>query len=299
MAAVSVPLSIALLVGWIWVVVQNLSLTQNVAQNTLLMVLGGLFFVVIMGVLITFSVFLAREIQEVRRQDRFIDAVSHELKSPLASLKLCLDTLGRDGLAGPQREELRQMMFDDVDRLNSFIDDVLHASRLAAERVPMSVANVNLHGVVVSCVEAVVSRHRVAHDTVRIDVDPAFIMATDPQALVVIMRNLIDNAVKYSGEPPTVFVVARVEGPDVVIEVRDNGIGIPRKDLKRVFQRFYRVVSEEVRSRKGTGLGLFVVAALARNLGGSIAADSEGPGRGTTIRLKLPVGNPAQAPSVP
>ncbi|MEZ4255895.1 MAG: HAMP domain-containing sensor histidine kinase [Polyangiales bacterium] len=289
LAAISVPLSIALLVGWMWVVIENLSLTQQVTQNTLLMVLGGLFFVVIMGVLITFSVYLAREIQEVRRQDSFIDSVTHELKSPLASLRLCLETLGRAELETKQREELRQMMFDDVERLSSFIDDVLHASRLAADRVGMSVSDVNVREVVEASADTVAARHHVDRSSIHIEVPEVVRLATDETALAVVIRNLLDNAVKYSPEPIHVTVRAGVDGDSLELTVVDRGIGIPTNELKRVFQRFFRVSSEDVRSRKGTGIGLFVVAALVRNLGGTVRAESPGQGLGTAMHVRLPL----------
>jgi signal transduction histidine kinase len=290
LAAISVPLSIALLVGWMFVVVQNLSLTQEVTQNTLLMVLGGLFFVVIMGVLLTFSVFLAREIQEVRRQDSFIDAVTHELKSPLASIRLCLETLTRPGIEAPQREELRQMMLDDVDRLSMFIDEVLHASRLAADRVGMSLSEVRLKELTESTVAQALERQRAESANVRIEVPEGLVLLSDPTALTVVVRNLIENAIKYSAEKPDVRVRAELEEGFVLLTVSDRGIGIPKADLKRVFQRFYRVPNERVRSRKGTGLGLFVVATLVKNLGGSVRAESPGLGLGTTMYVRVPRG---------
>lgn len=294
LAAISVPLSIALLVGWMWVVVQNLSLTQQVTQNTLLLVLGGLFFVVIMGVLITFSVFLGREIQEVRRQDSFIDAVTHELKSPLASLRLCLETLARPALAEGQREELRQMMLDDVDRLSQFIDDVLHASRLSMDRTGVTLAPVSLKAFAETTVALALERQRAEGTPVRLEVPPELELLTDATALSVILRNLLDNAIKYSSDRPEVSVRVMDRGDWVQIRVSDHGIGMAKGELKRVFQRFYRAPNEKVRARKGTGLGLFVVSTLARDLGGKAWAESAGPGEGATFVVELPRGRRAE-----
>lgn len=289
LGATSVPLSIALLVGWTLVVSQNTALTREVTQNMWLLVLGVLSLVVVTGVLVMFSIFLAREILEVRRQDSFIDSVTHELKSPLASLKLCLETLGRPGLGEDQRQALRDMMMDDVDRLSSFIDDVLQASRLSHDRVGLDVSEVRIDDVVDRCIENVVHRHRLDRSSVRTEVDPSLAISTDQAAIEIVIRNLLDNAVKYSGDHVDVAVRAATdENGGAFIEVEDRGIGIPQKDLKRVFHRFYRVPGEGVRSRRGTGLGLFVVSALVRNMGGRVEAHSDGPAEGTTIRVRFP-----------
>jgi signal transduction histidine kinase len=289
LASVAVALSIGLLIGWTLLIAQNLTVASaEFGGNVWLLVLGILSFAFIMGVLVSFSIFLAREIIEVRRQDSFIDSVTHELKSPLASLKLCIETLGREGVPEDKREEIRQMMLDDVDRLSSFIDDVLSASRVAHERTGMTVSDVELRELVGACAEYASSRHHLARERIRIDVDEGLSLATDPVAMEVVIKNLLDNALKYSGKSPEVTVRARRAAGRVVIEVIDRGIGIDKKHLRRVFHRFYRVPSETVRERKGTGLGLFVVSILVRNLGGKVRALSDGPGQGTTIRIDLP-----------
>jgi signal transduction histidine kinase len=240
---------------------------------------------------VLFVISLARGIIEVRKQDTFIDSVTHELKSPLASLQLCLETLGREGLEGEAREKLRHMMLEDVDRLRAFIDDVLEANRLSYARPGMlNLSDVSLAQLVEQCAASVRARHKLEPHEVLVDVDSEIIVSTDRAALEIVVKNLIDNAAKYSERPARVEVVARRESNQTVrFEVSDNGIGIDRKDLKRVFHRFYRVEDQEVRERRGTGLGLFVVWALVKQLGGKVQASSEGRGQGTTMRVELPV----------
>ena len=292
MASIAVPIAIALLVGWTLVFARNMAEGGGgIASDVWLLVLGVIAFAMLMSVLVMFAVFLGREILEVRRQDSFIDSVTHELKSPLASLKLGLQTLARAGIDDDKRELLRRMMLDDVDRLTAFVDDILQASRLAhdRDRVGMDQSSVAVRDVCVECAQTVIARHRLPSDAIEIDVDEDLTACTDRAALTVVIRNLMDNAVKYSDDPIKVTVRAHAsEGERVAIEVTDRGIGIPAKDLKRVFHRFYRVPVEDVRTRKGTGLGLFVVSALVRNLGGRIRASSEGPGHGTTMHVQLP-----------
>lgn len=288
--AVTVPLSVFLLVGWTMFTARNIAESGEVAQNVWLMVLGVLSLIVIMSVLVMFSIFLAREILEVRRQDSFIDSVTHELKTPLASIKLCLQTLERAGIPEPKRAALQKMMHDDVDRLATFIDDVLQASRLSHDDVGMDVDEVRLIDIVTHCTEVAAIRHKLSPTAIEIRIDPELVFFTDRAALEIVLRNLIDNAIKYSGDRVHVIISARLEPRSfVTIEVRDSGIGIPKKDLQRIFHRFYRVEEEGVRSRKGTGLGLFLVSALARNLGGSVRAESEGKGQGATFRVRLPL----------
>lgn len=291
LGAITVLLSIALLVGWSFLLGQKIMRSADIAGDVWLLVLGALSFVLIITVLVLFVISLARGIVEVRKQDTFIDSVTHELKSPLASLQLCLETLGREGLEEESREKLRTMMLDDVDRLRAFIDDVLEANRLSYARPGMlNVSDVALLQLVEDCADAVRARHKLDANELLIDVDPDLVVSTDRAALDIVVKNLIDNAAKYSSRPAHVEVRGR-RGADgrVLLEVTDHGIGIDRQNLKRVFHRFYRVEDQEVRQRRGTGLGLFVVSALVKQLGGKVQAISEGRGQGTTMRVVLPV----------
>ena len=291
LGVITVLLSIALLVGWSFLLGQKIMRSADIAVDVWLLVLGALSFVLIITVLVLFVISLARGIIEVRKQDTFIDSVTHELKSPLASLQLCLDTLGREGLEGDAKEKLRSMMLEDVDRLRVFIDDVLEANRLSYARPGMvNLSDVSLLELTRDCADSVRLRYKLSPEEVAIDVDPDLVVATDRAALEIVVKNLIDNAAKYSSRPARVEVRGERD-PDgkVLLEVSDQGIGIDRKNLKRVFHRFYRVEDQEVRERRGTGLGLFVVWALVKQLGGKVHALSEGRGQGTTMRVELPI----------
>jgi len=293
LGAVTVSLAAALLVGWSILVGQRIATSEAIGGPVSLLVLGAVSFVVIMTVLVLLSVYLAREILEVRRQNSFVDSVTHELKSPLASLKLFLETLGRPEIADPQREELRRMMLDDVARLSSFIDDVLQASRLSHDDIAMEADEVDLAEAARASAVEVAARYRLRGDAIDVRIPEGTVLTTDRAALSIVLKNLVDNAVKYSDGDVAVSITAGVDRSGrMEIAVRDRGIGIERKHLRRVFHRFYRVQAEAAR-RRGTGLGLFVAGALVRNLGGRIRAFSEGPGKGTTMRVTLPHGKPA------
>lgn len=289
LGAVTVFLSAALLVGWSILLANNIATSDNISIDVWLLVLGAVSFLVIITVLVLFSIFLAREILEVRRQDSFIDSVTHELRSPLASIRLCLETRERPGLSPEQEARLHQMMKDDVDRLSSFIDDVLQASRLAHDKPAMNTEEFSLEALIRATVEASLTRYHLDAERISVSIDEPIVLHSDRVALEIVLRNLVDNAIKYSSAPPEIHIHAyKTPKKRIRIEVRDQGIGVEPQQLGRIFNRFYRVKNETVRKRRGTGLGLFVVKSLVRNLGGDIGASSEGLGKGTKMIIDLP-----------
>lgn len=291
LSSVAVALTITLLLVWILVIARNMDLLQATFVGNISLLVGGIIsFVAIISVLVLFTVFLVREIREVRRQTSFIDSVTHELKTPLASLKLAADTLARPELAPERREQLRVMMLQDVSRLVNLVDGILDASRLIGGREPGDLGEVVLSDMIGQIAIECIRRHHVDMDVFDLDCPDTIVIVVDPTALRTIITNLIDNAIKYSEGVPAIRVEARhdQEVGCVHVRVSDRGIGIAKGDLKRIFQRFYRVPEEAVRSRHGTGLGLYVVAGLVKALGGKIEALSAGVGHGTTIHVQLP-----------
>lgn len=277
-----------MLVGWIFVLIRNRELTKAVVLNTWMMAGGILSLVVIITVLVLFTVFLGREVREVRRQDSFIDSVTHELRSPLAAIRLCLETSQRQDLPREKKVELERMMLEDVSRLDTLIDAVLLASRVGEGKGLSQVERVSLGPLLRRSAERVTQRHHVDAEAVSLELAREFVVRGDPSVLALVADNILDNAVKYSADPPEIRVRVSETPSWVHLDVVDNGIGISRQDLKRIFERFYRVPEASVRARHGTGLGLFIVAAMVRNMGGKIRATSEGRGKGTTMRVSLP-----------
>jgi signal transduction histidine kinase len=265
-------------------------LTRAFALNRWLLAGGIASFVLVMSVLVLFSVSLVREILESRRQQMFIDSVTHELKSPLASIKLRLDTLARPEVSMAQQAELRNMMRSDVERLTVFVDDILQASRIAHRRRSQTWTVVDVSRLLHQAVESIRVRYGLDAGVFELDVPTGVEIFTDPTALEIIIKNVIDNAVKYSSASPQVKIgLQETEAGNLAIVVSDRGIGIGRNQLKRIFKRFHRAPDPQVNERSGSGLGLYVAYRLARNLGGRIRAESDGPQKGTTIRIRLPI----------
>jgi signal transduction histidine kinase len=289
LSSITVLMTLALLIGWIVVIREHLPLTDPFTINRWLLAGGIASFVLVMSVLVLFSVSLVGEILESRRQQMFIDSVTHELKSPLASLKLCLDTMARPGVSVAQQDQLRGMMQSDVERLTVFVDDILQASRISHRRRSQTWTAVDISRLLTQAADSIRARYHLAPEAIGLTIAPGVEIFSDPTALEIVFKNVFDNAVKYSGEDPRVIVDMRqLDTGHIGISVQDHGIGISRNQLKRIFKRFHRAPDPRVNERSGSGLGLYVAYRLLRNLGGRIRAESEGPGKGTTMRIRLP-----------
>ena len=271
----------------------NISFILATWRRGLLLLVGVLSFAVLIGGLALLSAFLIREIRKSEQHDAFIHAVTHELKTPLASIKLYLQTLQQREFSLDKQHELIGTMLEDSDRLQQTIDQILLAGKTGDARRVESPADVDVSDIVGECVTLAGRRHHLEHGEVRlVERVPqgAFVVKGDRDELVAAVTNLVDNAIKYSGERVKVGVeVARTGARRVAISVRDQGIGITGQELKRVFRRFYRLPAALQSRVRGTGLGLSIVRAVARRHGGRAYAESRGAGQGSTFTLELPL----------
>jgi two-component system sensor histidine kinase SenX3 len=272
----------AVAVGFGWIILNW--------QEDVKVLMGILFFGAIVAGLILNTSFLVREIRRNEQHDSFINAVTHELKTPIASIRLHLQTLERRQLNDAQRSGFYRLMLDDTDRLMKTVDQVLKAGKAGALRGQR--INVDFAKLVEECVERARTSHHLQPDAIRYESSlngNNSEVSGDPEDLRTAVSNILDNAVKYSGSRVDVFVQLSVEEEKrIALRVRDRGVGIPATELKTVFKRFYRVPNRALAQVRGTGLGLFLVRTIARRHGGRVSAQSAGEGKGTTVILELP-----------
>lgn len=275
-------LAVALNVGWIL-----LNLTE-----VALLILGIVFFALIITGLILNTVFLVREIRRSEQHDAFLNSVTHELKTPIASIKLYLETLKSREVSPEKRAEFYDVILSDTNRLLHTVEQVLAAGRAGEKKRQMNVENIDMSSVLYRAADIVRRRYNLADNVLRITDPPDDLLVLgDESDLITVFVNLLDNAVKYSNEDRKISVRMKKTALNnkVDIFIRDNGLGIPRDELKRIFKRFYRVHNAAAKETKGTGLGLAIVRTIIKKHGGKISVDSKGEGRGTTFVVQLPL----------
>lgn len=283
LGAILVSIAVALNVTWIllnW-------------QKVALLILGIIFFVVIITGLVLNTIFLVREIRRNDQHDSFINAVTHELKTPVTSIKLYLETLKAREVDEEQRRKFYDVMLADSDRLLHTIEQVLRAGRTSHRRRHLHTTLIDVGRMVREEVDLARTRYNLGAGALRYD--ESFNGAGrarvrgDADELRTAVSNLLDNAVKYSRDEVEVKVEVEAAGErSVVVRVSDRGIGIRPGQVKRIFNRFYRAPGHALARVKGTGLGLFIVRSVVKKHGGRVFAESEGPGRGSTFTIRLP-----------
>lgn len=256
----------------------------------ILLFLGILLAALIISGVIVNTTFLIREIRRNEQHDAFINAVTHELKTPVASIRLYLETLQTREVEPAKRKEFYGIMLEDSDRLLGTIEQVLRTGRLGPASHKLNAVRVDLGQVLEECLQRTRTLHHLTGESLQYEPGPAAAVMGDPEELRAAVLNLIDNAVKYSGREVHV-TVNTVKGPGDYVSLRvcDRGAGIPKGELKQIFKRFYRVPGPLATRVKGTGLGLYIVRSVAKRHGGRVWAESEGPGRGSTFVLQLPM----------
>lgn len=258
------------------------------------LVIGIPFFALLIVGLILNTVFLVREVRRNEQQDSFINAVTHELKTPITSIRLYLDTMRRRDVSHQQQQEFLAVMSEDTDRLMATVEQVLKAGELGQHARSQVRVRVDMDQLVQDAVSTAILRYHLGAGAIHFEqrelqTGSSFAVAGNPEELRTAVLNVIDNAVKYSPDGVHLTIVLSVESDAwVMVSVADQGLGIPQPQLKRIFRRFYRVPNRSILRVKGTGLGLFLVRSIARQHGGDAFAESAGEGRGSTIHLQLP-----------
>lgn len=287
LGACLVVLTVALNVGWVLL---------NWRQVALL-IFGIIFFIAIIAGLVLNTTFLVREIRRNEQQDSFLNAVTHELRTPLASIRLHLETLQTRDIDEQKRREFHSVMLEDCDRLLHTVEQVLHAGQIGDRKQLLNPSQlVDVGDLVRSCIDLTRRRYHLPVEAVQyaesFNGEGRGMVIGDEEELRAAVSNLLDNAAKYSKDEVRIAVeVTTLDVPDgkhVAVRIADQGVGIPSGELKRVFKRFYRVPGQTMRRVKGTGLGLFIVQSIIKKHGGRVFVESAGEGRGSTFTIQLP-----------
>jgi len=259
-------------------------------REGMLIVFGTILSLVVIAGGVVNTIFLVREIRRNEQHDSFINAVTHELKTPVASIRLYLETLQSRELDEEKRREFYRIMLDDSDRLLHTIDQVLRAGATGSILRRSARVRLDLAQIARECVELARTRFHLGPEALEyVQHTSDTIVLGDSEELKAAVWNLLDNAVKYStAEPRIVVELDGAHNNRIAVRVTDNGVGISPAELKRIFKRFYRIPASVAVRTKGSGLGLFIVRSVARKHGGRAFAQSAGPGQGSTFTLLLP-----------
>lgn len=274
-----VALAVTLNVGWILLNLQEIAL----------LILGIIFFAIIITGLVLNTIFLVREIRRNEQHDAFINAVTHELKTPIASIRLYLETLKARELPEEKRIEFYNLMLGDTDRLLAMVEQVLYAGRSKDKRRKINLSKVRVNQLLQDSAEIIRNRYNLDETALAIPANGDARVRGDKLELQVAFTNLFDNAVKYSKDAVRVEVeIENFDEKRIEIKVKDEGVGIAKAEIKNIFRRFYRPTNRFNRKVKGTGLGLSIVQGIVEKHGGKIFAQSAGEGKGSTFVVRLP-----------
>jgi len=256
----------------------------------ILLFLGIVLLALIIAGVVLNTIFLVREIRRNEQHDAFINAVTHELKTPVASIRLYVETLKTRTVEEAKRDEFYGIILSDSDRLLGTIEQILRTGRVGSSSRKPHLAPMQLDELVSECVARARILHGVPPESLQYKPGPPLPIQGDYDEVHAAVSNLIDNAIKYSVDEVGIEVVAcESDGRFAEVRVKDRGAGIAGPELKRIFKRFYRVHGPGATRVKGTGLGLYIVRSVAKRHGGRAWAESGGPGQGSTFTLQFPI----------
>ena len=289
LGVIMILLIVAFAIIWIVGVAQfSVNVSKNPQSFWTLLAVGTVLLSLLLVGVVWYLVISVKEIRLNQRQANFVASVTHELKSPIASLKLSLQTLGRRALSDEQKQGFHRFMLDDIERLDKLINHLLAAARLEQTSPQSGEPEIAVREVLESCIHSITARYQLPTGAVTLECDPIYIRCGQLDAEL-LFGNLLDNAAKYAGDPAKIEVVARMRGASwASIRVTDNGRGIPLSERRRIFGRFVRLGSELERTRPGAGLGLYIVRELVRRMRGRIHVRNRFVGTGATFEVELP-----------
>ncbi len=254
-------------------------------QRFMIVAEGGVFVVMLcVGLMLVLRVF-AREVALAEQQKNFLLSITHELKSPLSSIKAALQTFSNPNLPADKKDRLIHNSIADSDRLEALVNNILFAAKIERDEHGLGFEEINVS----EMIEALAARlsNNKKGIAIHVEAEENLYMNTDPVGFSSIFINLLENAIKYSADNTNVYVYLREEGGQLLLEIKDEGVGIPESERTKVFEKFYRIGSEETRRAKGTGLGLYIVKRFVQIYNGSITLHANHP-TGTVFCLSFP-----------
>lgn len=228
-----------------------------------------------------------REVDSARQQRNFLLSITHELKSPLAGIRLSLETIKKRVLNDEMRIKLSDNAIGETTRLTSLVEDLLLSAKLDTQYVP-NLEPLDLGKLALEWTERLKSKYPNVNFQLKLEGEELTILA-DHYGISSVLSNLLENAVKYLGAGNYVALGVFERGSDILIQIKDDGMGIPASEKKKVLQKFYRVGNEDTRQTKGTGLGLYIVNEVVLAHKGKVSIEDNSP-QGTVFNICLPFG---------
>ncbi len=261
--------------------------TKNKNRQNQMIIGEGLVFMLLLGLgSLTIRSYINKEIELHRQQRNFLLSITHELRSPLTGIQISIETVKDRILDKDKQNRLLNNAMHDVNRLKELVDNLLMAAKIERQALAFSDHPVNIS----ELLQSLSRRYKEINRNRRIfklDVSPDLMVHGDLTALTSVFTNLIDNAIKYSDKESTIYIEANLNDKEVDIIIKDEGIGIPTEEQPKIFDKFYRIGSEDTRKSIGTGLGLFIVKQLVEMNKGNIVYQANYP-KGSIFKLIFP-----------
>lgn len=291
---------LSLLGLWIYWYVSNYIIFSQVGErispqlaaestNIIALISGLILLVAILVGMFLIFIYLNKQLSITRLYDNFIGNVTHELKSPLASIQLYLETMSMRDIPRPRQKEFITLMIKDANRLKNLINSILEISAHEQKKIAYDYRVVTAELMVKKLVDESIEFFKLPADAIKLAGTASCQCVVDQNAMKIVFNNLIDNAIKYSAEPVQLMINMACTAGKFVLQFIDQGVGIAEKDQKKVFKKFHRVYDHDSPNVKGTGLGLYWIKEIVRYHGGKVAVFSEGKNRGSTFKIELPI----------
>ncbi|APF18167.1 sensor histidine kinase [Caldithrix abyssi] len=295
---------LSLLALWIYWYVSNYKLVQEFGAKYLpdffqsttrvqffTLIFGLILFIILLAGMYFVFIFLTKQININLLYETFIANFTHELKSPLASIQLYLETMSRRKIDAKTQKEFLGRMLQDTQRLKRVIDAILDISQIEQRKKMFNRELVSVKDTFPQLIKSSQQQFKIPDENIRLKVECDGFVKIDRDAFQIVFSNLVDNAIKYSAGNLQIDIRIFKQGKNLIIEFSDHGIGIHKEDQKQIFQKFFRVSRSHLPDIRGTGLGLYHVREIIRGHEGKITVFSPGIGKGTTFTIALPLIN--------